>query len=467
MMRNGFFSIVFLLCLTIIVTSGCISPSHQDTSSTGDSGTGLKSIITYPTITSGSPISCPGNQPAFITGKDIYQTPEMAEPAARAPFRDPVFGTCMVRVTDRVQDIAPDDKSKGMKNEYSRIESFNADGNRILVRGTAATWYLYDAQTLAKIAQIPIGMDPRWDPFNPDLIYYVDGPILTSYNTRTQEKKVIHDFNPDFPNEKLTFVWTRYEGGPSRDGRYWGLMVEDENYHTIAILTYDKQTDKIIARRDMKGISNADADSVIISPLGTYVVVQNDYCERGTMGTYDKPCGLMVYDRDLQHVRGLLRIIGHSDFAFDTEGREVIIYQDIDTDYISMVDLGTGNITSLEPIDFSHTAIGLHFSGLAFDRPGWALVSTHNGGHLTAFTWMDDDIFAIELKPQGRIVRLAHTHSLVSPGVEKDYWAEPQASVNRAFTRILFTTNWGRSGTEEVEMYMIELPKDWTEQLPK
>jgi hypothetical protein len=50
----------------------------------------------------------------------------------------------------------------------------------------------------------------------------------------------------------------------------------------------------------------------------------------------------------------------------------------------------------------------------------------------------------------------------MSPGVEHDYWAEPQASVNRDFTRVLFTTNWGRSGTDEVEMYMIELQKDWT-----
>jgi hypothetical protein len=55
----------------------------------------------------------------------------------------------------------------------------------------------------------------------------------------------------------------------------------------------------------------------------------------------------------------------------------------------------------------------------------------------------------------------------VSSGVEHDYWAEPQANVNRDFTRVLFTTNWGRSGTDEVEMYMIELPKNWMEQLPK
>jgi len=32
----------------------------------------------------------------------------------------------------------------------------------------------------------------------------------------------------------------------------------------------------------------------------------------------------------------------------------------------------------------------------------------------------------------------------MSQDVEHDYWAEPQASVNRDFTRIPFTTNWGR-----------------------
>jgi hypothetical protein len=79
---------------------------------------------------------------------------------------------------------------------------------------------------------------------------------------------------------------------------------------------------------------------------------------------------------------------------------------------------------------------------------------------------MDDQVFALELKPDGRVVRLAHTHSLVDEEQEHDYWAEPHASVNLDFTRVLFTTNWGRSGTGEVEVFLIELPADWTEQLP-
>jgi len=159
-----------------------------------------------------------------------------------------------------------------------------------------------------------------------------------------------------------------------------------------------------------------------------------------------------------------LRIIGHYDTVLDAEGREVIIFQDIDQDQIAMLDLTSGEETPLWPIDFSHTAIGLHFSGLAFQLPGWALVSTYDGDP-DAYTWMDDQVFAIELKPGGRVVRLAHTHSLVDENQEHDYWAEPHASVNPDFTRILFTSNWGRSGTEEVDAYLIELPSGWIEEL--
>jgi hypothetical protein len=173
----------------------------------------------------------------------------------------------------------------------------------------------------------------------------------------------------------------------------------------------------------------------------------------------------MVYNHDLTNGRGLLRIIGHYDPALDAQGREVVIYQDIDTDHISMLDLGTGAVTPLWEIDFSHTGIGLHFSGLAYQRPGWAVVSTHDDVG-TTFTWMDDQVFAVELESGGRVVRLAHTHSLVNDDLELDYWAEPHASVSSDLTRVLFATNWGRSGTGQVEMYMIALPLNWLERLP-
>jgi len=420
---------------------------------------------------------CPDPQPSLVTDFEVRQTPELPEPPPRIPFRDPIFGTCLVRVTDRTADLSPDDLSAGLKNEYSRVQSFNADGSRILVRSIEANWYLYDADTLQPVGQLPLGVEPRWDASNPDLLYYSEETRLIAYNVRSGEQNLVHDFSADFPGQPLAAVWTRYEGGPSLDGRYWGLMAEDQDWLTVAFLVYDRVEDRVTATRDMREMSEMEReiDSVTISPLGNYFLAYHDnYCEHGHpstslragLGDDAHPCGLMVYDRDLTNGRSLLRIIGHSDLVLDAQGREVLIYQDIDTDHISVLDLATGIVTPLWPIDFSHTPIGLHFSGRAFRQPGWALVSTYSGGHPTDYTWMDDQVFAVELKAGGRVVRLAHTHSLVDESQEHDYWAEPHASVNLDFTRVVFTSNWGRSGTGEVEMFMIELPPDWTERLP-
>ncbi len=408
---------------------------------------------------------CSDPQPPFVADVEVRQTHSLPEPSAGVPFRDPVFGTCLVRVTDRTSDLSPGDTSAGLKNEYSRVQSFNADGSRILVRGTEATWYLYDALTLQPLGELPLEVEPRWDAADPDLLYFSDETRLMAYDVRAGAQSLVHEFADDFPGQSLAAVWTCYEGRPSADGRYWGLMAEDEDWEPIAFLVYDGQADELIANRDMRGVPGVeeDIDHVTISPLGNYFIASFDrHCAPGHLGDDAHPCGLMVYDRDLTNGRSLLRVLGHYDVALNADGREVILFQDIDKDNISMIDLATGTLTPLWPIDFTHTAIGLHFSGCAFRRPGWAVASTYDGDP-GAYTWMDDQVFAVELKAGGRVVRVAHTHSLVDEEQEHDYWAEPHASVNPDFTRIVFTTNWGRSGTGEVEMFLIQVPLDWTE----
>ena len=395
--------------------------------------------------------------------------PAVPEPATRQWFTDPTFGACLVRVTDRANDLSPGDPSTGLVNEYSRVQSFNADGSRLLAHGTDGTWYLYDAQTLLPLGELPLGVEPRWDADDPDVIYYSDKTELMSYNVQTAAQTEVRDFADDFPGQNLAAVWTCYEGSPSRDRRYWGLMAEDGEWIPVAFLVYDRQTDQVTIR-DMRGVPGIeeDVDHVTMSPLGTYFLASFDHdCQPGELGDDAHACGLMVYDRDLTNGRGLLRMIGHYDPVLDAQGREVIIYQGIDTDHISMLDVATGAVTPLWEIDFSHTAIGLHFSGLAFDRPGWAVVSTHDD-ETAIHTWMDDQVFVVELRPGGRVVRLAHTHSLVDESQPEEYyyWAEPHASTNADLTRVLFTTNWCRFDTGEVEMFMIALPPDWPERLP-
>jgi len=407
--------------------------------------------------------SCDYSQFSPITDFEIRQIPAISEPAPRVPFLDPAFATCLVRVTNRLLDLDPGDSSQGMKNEYSRVQSFNADESRLLVFTTDGNWYLYDALTLQPLGQLPIWHEPRWDAEDPDLLYFTEETRLMSYRISTEQQQVVHEFADDFPGQNLSSVWTKYEGSPSIDGRYWGLMAEDQDWMTVALLIYDLESDGVVA---MRKTPPSEIDSVTISPLGNYLLAYYDnHCEHGHLGSDDSPCGLMVYDTSLANGRGMLRIVGHSDTALNAHGEEVLVYQDIDTDSISMLDLAIGEITPLWPIDFSHSAIGFHFSGQAFRMPGWVLVSTSNGTHPPS-TWMDDQIFAVELVKDGRVVRLAHTHSLYDERIEHDYWAEPHASVNRDFSQIVFTSNWGQSGTEEVDMYLIKLPTNWVPLLP-
>ena len=408
-------------------------------------------------------ISCGNAQFNPVNGLEIRPVPPLHEPVPRESFVDPVFGTCLVRVTDRSSDMVAGDPSRGMKNEYSRVQSFNADGSRLLVFTTQGNWYLYDVASMQPLGQLPLTHEPRWDAGDPDLLYFIEDTRLMSYRLSSEQVTVVHEFADDFPGQGVAAVWTKFEGSPSIDSRYWGLMAEDQDWMTVALLVYDLEADQVVARR---AIPPSEIDSVSISPLANYFLAyHDDQCQPGQLGSDEHPCGLMVYDRNLENGRGLLRVVGHSDLVLDAGLAEVLVYQDIDNDQISMLDLASGAITPLWPIDFSSSALGFHFSGTAFRAPGWILVSTYNGSQPSA-TWMDDQVFAVEIVDGGRVVRLAHTHAVVDEHVEHDYWAEPHASVNQDFTQVVFTSNWGRAGTAEVDMYMISLPEDWLSQLP-
>jgi hypothetical protein len=446
---------ITLLAL-IILTAGCVSLDDGR-----PSGTMTPSISTASPVPASLYLDAPA---PGVTSHDVIQPPSLQEPAARIPYVDPACGTRLVRVTDRNADISPGDTSQGLKNEYSRVQAFNADGSRFLIRGTEGSWYLYNATTLLPEGRLPFdgAVDSRWDASRPDILYYIDGPRFMRYNITAQERGMLHDFSGEFPPHGTALVWTRYEGSPSQDGRYWGLMAQGQMEKVFAFIIYDLAADRIVARRDIT--PTMSLDSVTISPLGDFFLAYFEPLPDGKTGSDAAPGGLMVYDRELKNGRCLVRAIGHSDLALDAQGREVLVYQDNDNDTIAMCDLATGQITDLAPIDFSHTAIGLHFSGRALGVPGWALVSTHDGDP-ASYTWMDDQVFAIELKPGGRVVRLAHTRSLVDEKQEHDYRAEPQATVDLNFTRVLFTSNWGRSGTAAVDTYMIVLPQGWTDRL--
>jgi hypothetical protein len=159
--------------------------------------------------------------------------------------------------------------------------------------------------------------------------------------------------------------------------------------------------------------------------------------------------------------------VGHSDLARTTSGRDVLVYQNAATDWITMTDLDTGHETRLLHIPFvTNTGIGLHFSGNAARAKGWILVSTYGSREPPPGrrrSWMDRQLFMLELHPHPRVWRIAYTNTVQSPTLsgEYNYFAEAFATINTRATRIYWGSNWGQRDLRRIETYAALLPTRW------
>lgn len=379
-----------------------------------------------------------------------FQTPP--RPGKGVAVTDPLYGTTLVRVSDRAADGYA---SPGLVNEYARADPENADGTLALLRGTEGDWHLYDVASGRHLRAVPFrgnpDPEPRWDPANPDLATFVEGSSLWEWHAGSGAVSRLRSFAGEAPG--CTFVRTRYEGEPSRDGRYFCLRLEDAGYRLLQVVCYDRETDRVVGRLSP---AEGDWDWVSMDLSGTHCL----------LGPGDNSAGL-AYRRDFTHPVALPHGLGHADVALDAAGRDVLVYQNAATDWIAMVDLETGVETNLVPIPFAdNTDIGLHFSGNCTMRPGWVLVSTY-GGQVTARSWMDQCLFVLQLRSHPLIWRLAQTFCLQDPGGEADYFAEAFAAVNSRGTRVWWGANWNARGaaSRRYETYCALLPADWEAQV--
>ncbi|GAP67239.1 hypothetical protein MBSD_n2556 [Mizugakiibacter sediminis] len=365
--------------------------------------------------------------------------PNLARPAKGAITTDPVFGTCVVRATQH--DVEP--PTTFARNDYSRREPFNADMSYFFVYSDGGYWHLYDANTLKyiKVLNGPAGdAELQWDPVDPKKLYFTPtngGLKLYAMNVDTGAITTVADFTGKLPWPSAAHVWTKSEGSPSRDGRYWGLMVDDANWNSLGLIVWDTVQNRLVGSMSTNGNR---PDHISMSPSGRWVVPS------WLDGTY-------AYTPDFSRRVQLHHSSEHSDLGVLPNGDDVYVSIDFQANLgdIFMVDLDTGVRTDLMPTYISGSATALHVSMKAFNKPGWALIGTYAG--TGPHRWYMDHLFALELKANPRIYNIAFHHSNVA-----GYWSEPQAAVNRDFTRILFNSNWGSSSDTDVDAYMVQLP---------
>lgn len=86
-------------------------------------------------------------------------------------YRDPIFGSCIKRVTDRTQRA-----SDAVGHIYSQLQAWNSDEKLILMNNNE----IIDAHSLELAHTIDFkypayGRVPVWSPVNPNVLYYIDG----------------------------------------------------------------------------------------------------------------------------------------------------------------------------------------------------------------------------------------------------------------------------------------------------
>ena len=432
-MKRGFYRILALVFLFLLFTSIYASSRHAATFASGQSSF------------------------QFVTGTDSYSFSDTAMPQKGVAFTDPNFHTSITRITDKSDGYSND----GIQNEYSRTDPENSDGTYLILRANDGECYLYDAANFLMkkhLEGIMLGEEPepRWDASNPKIFYYVYGTELRSYNIDTDVSTTVHDFKKEFPS--AAYVTTKVEGDASLDRRFWSFMVVDSDYNLISVIVFDKTSNSIVGQRS----SFPDSlDWVSMDMSGKHCIIG-----------YDTHVS-QVFSRDLSSAIDLpTGANGHMDLALTSDGRDVMVYQNNANDWIAMADLGTGVETQLVFIPFNVTVdIGLHFSGNCANTPGWVLVSTcgsKNPPPDETHSWMDTQLFMVELKANPTIWRIAHTHSYLSLDYtdEKNYFAETFASINTKGTKIYFGSNWGTFTTDYTDTYQVTLPQGWLTNIP-
>jgi hypothetical protein len=383
------------------------------------------------------------------------------------------FGTHLRRITD-VSDSA--DTLTALRHEYSRRQAFNADSTRFIAQASNGWWYLYDADTLDVIpggrtaspgrnALDGLGGDcePQWHPTDPTLLWHTSpfgGLVWFERNVSTNTTRTLFDLTAPLASLGWTGAartWFKGEGRPSNDGRWWALLVQTSNYAPLGVIMYDRQRHAIVGALPLQGNM---PDHVSTSPLGNYAVVSWYGTAAASLAAEEaRPVsmagGVRAYTRTFSSFRALGVIGEHSDLALDAAGNEVFVMvtfhglNDNATDgavFVRRLDTGATFTTGVNA--YSGTGTGIHISGTAFRRPGWAVVSKYAGVGTGPH---DGQVLAVELQPPGRLFRLAHHRSSVL-----DYAAEPHATVNADFTRVVFASDWGGGTTRDA--YEVLLP---------
>ena len=387
---------------------------------------------------------------AFLTDSGVHTPPNyygFVPPARGGSYTDSTYGTSIRRITDarNTPDAA---RGSGMltfiTNEYSTMSPFNSNSTRLLLQHYSY-FALYDGNgTFVRNLpfEISSSSEPRWSRSNPNVLYYVTGNQLKSYEASTGAVSMVRAFT------EYSAVRGAGESDICFDGNHL-VLVGSGRY----VFVYEISTNTKGSVLDTGGRA---FDSLYITPNDNVTVT---WAQSGT----SRFNGIELFNRNMGFLRQVTRAGGHMDVTRDTNGDEVLLWANaadplpICDNGVVKVRLSDGRQTCLLSLAWG---IAIHVSGP--DSGGWAFVETYNASDPSpssgSWTPWVNEVLQIRLDGS-QVRRLLHHRSRPFDS----YWYTPRVASNRAGTRLVFSSNYGQqaisgASTEYTDVYMVDVP---------
>jgi hypothetical protein len=444
--------------------------------------------------TKGSSAAGTGGLPGIQGTGQVSYSP-LAKPPKLQPFKDPDFGTSMVRITDAANDF----KAGVAMPAYPTTQAWNCDETRLILYVTQARaggqqgWAMFDGKTYAFLRFLNINPSDIeqfwWSHTDPTQLLYISNYSMGStihaemvaFNVETGAKMIVHDFMPDL--SKLGWpvtgpVRAGYPFANGGDNRIWGLgaggIPNIDGYLAVNCFGLHLETGAIIR---YQGMDLAQPRTMVPAPRLT------------GKGWFWNNSG---FSADANYETWVLDIGGnltrklsfssneHLDSAMNGAGQDVLVGVQYDTPVhgnMILANLETGVISTLigKSNGYGYPRTGSFTSCTAYQNPTWiagaAVGSPFGTGNRNPVpkptTLLDQEVFIANID-SGAVSRVAHHRSTGSwsDAPQSNYWAQPNVTISPSGTRILVQSDWGCADPAHplidpnavVDTYVITLP---------
>ncbi len=406
-----------------------------------------------------------------ITHTDRVDIPAVAKPPYLKYYKDPAFGSRVIRITKSRE-------GEVRKPVYSSMQAWNADESLLLLyKGGAGDAYhaLFDGHTykpLAKLDIIPSDLEEVWwSHTDPDKFFYVskfsrDYGLFKQYSVKARKATVLADFGQ----------YCGARGLPTGGGDVHMQSLDDDLFGfrcrrgdgRYIMMSYRVSTKEVKTTPIGKGTKWEEWTAPLATPSG-----ERFWFQGASLAT-----DLKTVERRMD----MHKASEHSSLGRTHEGQDAL-YQTVfnpspggcnedlwqGVGHLVEHNLETGECRPIinEAQGYPYTTSSTHVSATAYLRPGWvAMSSIGSKDQFEFFTnkrkapALLSEIYLADTDPDHRVTcRLAHHRSYgkgATRGGYPPYFGEPHATISPSGTRIIFGSDWYDSGA--VDSYVIELP---------